>query len=85
MQPIDEARAHQAVPVRRRAYFLAVAVVMLVLHNLVHELVHLAAASVFSEPVTAFRFLTNGWGTSQVLFATPVELRSGWPWMERYA
>jgi hypothetical protein len=28
-----------------------------------------------------FRLLTNGWGTSQVIFATPIEARSGLHWL----
>lgn len=66
---------------RRRAYFLLPAAVAALVHNAFHELVHLAAARSLGERVLEFRLLTNGWGTSQVVFATPVDERSGAAWL----
>ena len=66
---------------RRRAYFFALAVAAALLHNVVHESVHLLAATLVGESVEAFRLFTNGWGTSQVVFATPVEARQGASWL----
>ena len=66
---------------RRRAYFLLPAAVAALVHNAFHEWVHLAAAWALGERVLEFRLLTNGWGTSQVIFATPVDERSGAAWL----
>ncbi len=66
---------------RRRAYFLVPAAVAALVHNAFHEWVHLAAAWTFGERVLEFRLFTNGWGTSQVVFATPVDERSGAMWL----
>lgn len=66
---------------RRRAYFLVPAAVAALVHNAFHEWVHLAAAWAMGERVLEFRLLTNGWGTSQVVFATPVDERSGAAWL----
>jgi len=65
----------------KRLLFLAMAGLAAVLQNLVHELAHLAAALFFGVPVLEFRFLTNGWGTSQVIFETPLAERTGWQWL----
>jgi hypothetical protein len=60
-------------------YFLWIGVA--VLHNLIHESLHYTAARVFGEEVLEFRLLTNGWLTSQVIYATPVEQRSELYWL----
>jgi len=66
---------------RRYLLYLGVAVPAAMCHNLLHEAVHYIGAIVFGEGVTAFRFLTNGWGTSQVVFSMPVEQRVGGHWL----
>jgi hypothetical protein len=66
---------------RRRLYFLLPAALAVLAHNVVHESLHLAAARLLGEGVLEFRLLTNGWGTSQVIFATPVDERTGWTWL----
>jgi len=66
---------------RKRLYFLLPAIVAVLLHNIVHEGVHYCAARAFSERVLEFRFLTNGWGSSQVIYATPAVQRVGGHWL----
>lgn len=66
---------------QKRLYFLIPAAVVVLLHNLIHESVHYVAARLCSEAVLEFRFLTNGWGTSQVVYATPVAAREGPHWL----
>ena len=66
---------------RKRLYFFLPALVVALLHNLVHEGIHYLAANLLGEEVLEFRFLTNGWGTSQVIFATPVDERAGAHWL----
>lgn len=66
---------------RRYLLYLGVAVPAALCHNLVHEAVHYVAATACGEGVTGFRFLTNGWGTSQVVFSVPVEQRVGAHWL----
>ena len=61
--------------------YLVVAVPIVLCHNLLHEATHYLAAVAYGEKVLAFRFLTNGWGTSQVVFAIPVEERTGIYWL----
>jgi len=56
-------------------------VAVLLFHNLLHEGVHYAAARAFGEPVAEVRLFTNGWGTSQVIYATPVAERVGAHWL----
>jgi len=51
------------------------------LQNLVHESLHYLAARLCGEAILEFRFLTNGWLTSQVIYATPVEERTGAHWL----
>lgn len=65
----------------RRLYFLSLAAVIAVLHNVIHEGIHFLVATVLGQPVVEFRFLTNGWGSSQVLYGTPVPDRVGTEWL----
>jgi len=65
----------------KRVYFWLPAVVTALVHNLIHESVHYFAARLFREDVLEFRFLSNGWGTSQVIFATPPGERVGAHWL----
>jgi hypothetical protein len=66
---------------RKRLYFLLPAVVAAMLHNAIHESVHYLAAGLLGEPVLEFRLFTAGWGTSQVIYATPVAQRTGTHWL----
>jgi hypothetical protein len=66
---------------RKRVFFLLPAVVAAMLQNAVHELVHFAAARLLGEEVLEVRLFTNGWGTSQVIYATPVAERFGSHWL----
>lgn len=67
--------------IRKRLYFLSAAALTAVAHNLIHELMHYLMARLLGEPVLAFHFLTNGWGTSRVVYGTTVAARSGWEWL----
>lgn len=67
--------------IRKRLYFLVLATVALLLHNAVHESIHYLAALLLGEGVKEFRFLTNAWLTSQVIYAAPVAERSGAHWL----
>lgn len=66
---------------KQRVYFLPPFVVALLLHNVIHEGLHYLACQLFGEGVLEFRFLTNGWGTSQVIYATPTAERTGAHWL----
>jgi hypothetical protein len=65
----------------RRLRYLVLAAPIVVGHNLIHEATHYLAALAFGEGVLEFRFLSNGLGTSQVVFASPVAARTGWHWL----
>lgn len=65
------------IDIRKRVLFLGAALVSALGHNFIHESFHLLMARLFGEPVLAFHFLTNGWGTSRVVYGTPVAARSG--------
>lgn len=81
MNSPEAAPERAPVQVGRGAYFFVLAVAAALLHNVVHEFVHLVAATLLGEPIEAFQLFTNGWGTSRVVFATPVEDRRGWSWL----
>jgi hypothetical protein len=66
---------------RFRLSFFVCWVIALLIHNLVHESAHYLAAIALGQPVLEFRFLTNGFGTSQVVYATPVAERAGYHWL----
>lgn len=66
---------------RRRLHFLVPAVLAALAHNVVHEGLHFLLARSLGEGVREFRFLTNGWLTSQVVYATPVAERTGFHWL----
>jgi hypothetical protein len=66
---------------RQRLYFLLPAIVAALCQHTLHESVHFVAARLLVEPVIEFRLLTNGWLTSQVLYATPVAERVGAHWL----
>jgi hypothetical protein len=64
----------------KRVYFLIPAVAALIQHA-IHESTHYVMARLFDVQVLEFRFLTNGWLTSQVVYATPVAERAGVHWL----
>jgi len=66
---------------RRNLFYLPLALLTALAHNATHEMVHYLAARLLGEEVLELRFLTNGWGTSQVVYATPVAERSGAHWL----
>lgn len=66
---------------RKRLYFLIPAALAALLQHTIHESTHYLAARLVGETVIAFRFLTNGWLTSRVLYATPIAERSGVHWL----
>jgi hypothetical protein len=49
----------------RYVKYLAVAVPVVLCHNLIHEAMHYITAIACGEPVEALRFLTNGCGSSR--------------------
>lgn len=65
----------------RRVYFLTLAAMVAIAHNAIHEGVHLLAATALGQPVEAFLLLTNGWGSSRVIYAAPVPDRMGSEWL----
>ena len=66
---------------KRYRLYLGVAVPAVLCHNLLHEGVHYIVAIACGEDVRAFRFLNNGWGTSQVVYGLPVDQRVGGHWL----
>jgi len=67
--------------IRKRLYFLIPAGIAALLQHTLHESTHYVAARLFDVGVVEFRFLTNGWLTSQVIYATPVAERTGAHWL----
>lgn len=65
----------------KRLYLYAVLIFAALLQNVVHEGVHFVSARLFGEQVLEFRLFTNGWGSSQVVYATPVAQRTGAHWL----
>lgn len=68
-------------PIRNRIYVSLPLILVALFHNVVHESLHFLFASLFGEKVLEFRILTNGWGSSQVIFATPIESRRELYWL----
>lgn len=66
---------------QKRLYFLPPAVAAAVLHNVLHESIHYLTATLVDEAVSEFRLFTNGWGISQVVFATSIAERIGARWL----
>jgi hypothetical protein len=64
-----------------RLYVYVPLMLAAVLQNIIHESLHYAAARMFGENVLEFRLLTNGWLTSQVIYATPMEQRTEFHWL----
>lgn len=67
--------------VRKRLFFLVPAILAALVQHTIHETSHFVAARFANVEVLEFRFLTNGWLTSQVIYATPVAERSGLHWL----
>jgi len=66
---------------RKRLFFFLPMVVAALLQHTIHEATHYVTALLMNEEVLEFRFMTNGFLTSQVIYATPVEARSGPHWL----
>lgn len=64
-----------------RLYVYVPLVLVALFQNFVHEGLHYLLAAAFGDGVQAVRLLTNGWGTSQVIFATPAGERIGLHWL----
>lgn len=64
-----------------RLYVYVPLALVAVLQNVIHESLHYVTARLFGETVLEFRLLTNGWLTSQVIYATPMEQRTGVYWL----
>lgn len=69
------------IDIKKRLYFLAPAVLAALLQHTLHETTHYVMAQLLNVEVLAFRFLTNGLLTSQVIYATPVGERVGAHWL----
>ena len=67
--------------VRKRLYFLIPAALAALLQHTIHETTHYVMAQLLGVQVQEFRFLTNGWLTSQVVYAAPVAERTGAHWL----
>lgn len=65
----------------KRFYLYIPLIAAALLQNVVHESTHFAAARLFGEEVLEFRLFTNGWGTSQVVFAAPAAQRTAGYWL----
>jgi hypothetical protein len=67
--------------IQNRLYITIPLFLVAILQNTVHEGLHYLTARMFGERVLEFRLLTNGWLTSQVIYATPMDERSGFYWL----
>ncbi len=67
--------------IQNRLYVYIPLILIAILQNSLHESLHYLAARLFGEGVLEFRLLTNGWLTSQVIYATPMEQRTGFSWL----
>lgn len=64
-----------------RLYVYIPLALVAVLQNVIHESLHYVTARVFGENVLEFHLLTNGWLTSQVIYAAPMEHRTEAYWL----
>jgi hypothetical protein len=64
-----------------RVYVYIPLALVALLQNVIHESLHYITAGAFGETILEFRLLTNGWLTSQVIYATPMEGRTGFYWL----
>ena len=67
--------------IQNRIYVYIPLILIALLQNLIHEGLHFLLARAFGEGVLEFRMLTNGWLTSQVIYATPMDARSELHWL----
>ncbi len=67
--------------VKKRLYLLVAFLGAYLVYSAVHEGGHYLACRLLGEEVVEFRFLTNGWLSSQVIYATPVSERVGVRWL----
>ncbi|HKJ26418.1 MAG TPA: hypothetical protein VJ965_02170 [Anaerolineales bacterium] len=65
----------------KRIYLYIPLIAAALLQNVVHESTHFVAARMFDENVLAFKLFTNGWGTSQVVYAAPAAQRVEGYWL----
>ena len=65
----------------RTLYIYLTLALVAIFHNLVHESMHYILARLSGVGILEFRFLTNGFLTSQVVYATPVDARTGAQWL----
>ena len=73
--------AVRALSIQAWLHYFLYAVPIVVCHHLIHEGIHYLAALACGEGVLEFRFLTNGLGSSQVVYATPIAVRTGAHWL----
>lgn len=64
-----------------RLYVYIPLALVAVLQNTVHESIHYVTARMFGEKILEFHLLTNGWLTSQVIYAAPMEQRTEAYWL----
>ena len=64
-----------------RLYVYIPLALVAILQNTIHEFLHYITARIFGESILEFRLLTNGWLTSQVIYATPMEKRTEFYWL----
>jgi hypothetical protein len=64
-----------------RLYIYVTLALVAVLQNTIHESLHYLTARMFGEKILEFRLLTNGWLTSQVIYATRMEQRTEAYWL----
>lgn len=67
--------------IQNRIYVYIPLILIAILQNSIHESLHYLTARLFGETVLEFRLLTNGWLSSQVIYATPMEQRVGFFWL----
>lgn len=66
---------------KRSLYIYATLAIVAIFQNLVHEGAHFLLARLMGVEVLEFRFMTNGFLTSQVIYADPVATRTGAHWL----
>jgi hypothetical protein len=67
--------------VKNRLRYLILAAPFVLSHALIHEGAHYFTALAYGERVLEVRFLTNGLGSSQVVYASPVTAPAGFHWL----
>ncbi len=67
--------------VLNRLYVYIPLALIAILQNMLHESLHFLTARLFGESVLEVRLLTNGWLTSKVVYAIPMEQRTESYWL----